>query len=74
MSGENMGFLVTRGIAALWTVALVSYPSRPAEAKPVLAPFASTIATMAEIIRAVVASRTVIMKVMLEVLFAAMLA
>jgi hypothetical protein len=74
MPSEYMGLLMVRRISAFRAVTLVARPSSPSKAVPVLASFARTITTMAKIIIPVIAFRAVMMKLMLEMLFTAMLA
>jgi hypothetical protein len=69
--GENVGLLMVGGVATLRTVALVPGPRCPAKAEPVLAPFALVIAAKTEIVVTTVATRTVIVELVLDVFLAA---
>jgi hypothetical protein len=73
ISGQNVWWLEVGWISCLWAIALVLCPCCPPKAEPVLTPFACTIATMAYVILPIVASRAVIVKLVLDVIFQAML-
>jgi hypothetical protein len=69
-----MGLFMIGEIPTLRTVALVPGPGCPAKAEPVLAPLTITIAAKTEIIVAVVATRAVIVELVLDVLLATVFA
>jgi hypothetical protein len=62
-------FIVGR-VAAQWCLSFVAGPCCPAEAVPVFAAFARAIARKAEIVSTVIASRAVVVQVVLNMLFA----
>jgi len=61
-------------IASLGAVAFVECPSCPAKAEPVLAALSGSVAAEANVIRAIVAFRAVVVEFMLDVVFCAVLA
>ena len=70
MAGENVRLLVIRSVSTIRTFTLVSCPGCPSKAKPMLAPFASVIASVAYIERSVIALRAVIVQLVLDILLA----
>jgi hypothetical protein len=74
MSSNYVGLFMIRGISTFRAITLVARPSSPSKAVPVLASFASTITAVAKIVTSVIAFRAVIVKLVLEVFFTAMLA
>jgi hypothetical protein len=74
MTSEQMWMLIIHGISVFWTIALVPRPCCPSKAKPMLAAFAGTIAPVTQVIRSVIALGAVIVELMLEMFFAAVLA
>jgi hypothetical protein len=74
MSSEEMWVLIVRGISVFWTIALVTRPGCPPEAKPVLAAFAGTIAPVTQVVRSVITLGAVVVELVLEVFFATVLA
>jgi hypothetical protein len=67
MPNENMRVLVVRRVAALWCFSFVSWPGSPAKSIPVLASFAKAVATKTYIILSIVATSTIVVKLILDV-------
>jgi hypothetical protein len=73
MAYENMGGFMVWRISVRWCLSFVSGKCGPAEAKPVLAAFACAIAVQTEIVWAVIAAWAVVVEVIFDVLFPAMI-
>jgi hypothetical protein len=74
MPDQDMRVLVIGRITTLWCFSLISGPSSPAKAIPVLASSAKAVAAKTDVVLSTIAASTVVVKLVLYVVFGTTLA